>query len=193
VQCLLVCCPLSAPLTKRNASDTRAPPPSAPRQYVLKRDGRHEPVLFDKITARIKKLCWGLNADYVDATLITQKVVQGVYPGVTTFELDELAAETCAYMSTQHPDFSTLAARISISNLHKKTEKIFSNNIETFHNYTHPKTGSPAPLIADDVYDFVMENKERLNGECPGGGGRCVENWEGARGGVCGRGGGGLR
>ena len=131
--------------------------------YVLKRDGRHEPVLFDKITARIKKLCWGLNADYVDATLITQKVVQGVYPGVTTFELDELAAETCAYMSTQHPDFSTLAARISISNLHKKTEKIFSNNIETFHKYTHPKTGSPAPLIADDVYDFVMENKERLN------------------------------
>ena len=142
------------------------PSPSAPLQYVLKRDGRHEPVLFDKITARIKKLCWGLNADYVDATLITQKVVQGVYPGVTTFELDELAAETCAYMSTQHPDFSTLAARISISNLHKKTEKNFSNNIETFHKYTHPKTASPAPLIADDVYDFVMENMERLNGEC---------------------------
>ncbi|TMW55706.1 hypothetical protein Poli38472_010588 [Pythium oligandrum] len=128
--------------------------------YVLKRDGRQEDVSFDKITARISKLCDGLNADYVDPVKITQKVVAGVYPGVTTSELDELAAETAAYCATQHPDFSKLAARISISNLHKNTNKLFSDNIELFYHNKHEKNGMDAPLIATDVYEIIMKNKD---------------------------------
>lgn len=131
--------------------------------YVLKRDGRREDVKFDKITARITKLCYGLNEQYVDPIKISQKVVAGVYPGVTTSELDELAAETAAYQSTQHPDFSRLAARIAVSNLHKNTNKLFSDNIELFYRNTHEKNGQPAPLIADDVYEIVMANKDALN------------------------------
>lgn len=131
--------------------------------YVIKRDGRREDVKFDKITARITKLCYGLNAEYVDPVKISQKVVAGVYPGVTTSELDELAAETAAYCATQHPDFSKLAARISISNLHKNTNKLFSDNIELFYNNKHEKNGQAAPLIAKDVYEIVMKNKDVLN------------------------------
>jgi hypothetical protein len=131
--------------------------------YVLKRDGRKEDVKFDKITARINKLCYGLNADYVDPIKISQKVVAGVYPGVTTSELDELAAETAAYCATQHPDFSKLAARISISNLHKNTNKLFSDNIELFYHNKHEKNGMDAPLIADDVYEIIMKNKDVFN------------------------------
>lgn len=131
--------------------------------HVIKRNGKEQVVSFDKITARISKLCYGLNTDYVDPVKISQKVVAGVYPGVTTSELDELAAETCAYQSTQHPDFSQLAARISISNLHKNTNKVFSDNIELFHKNRHPKTKAVAPLIADDVYDIIMKNKDALN------------------------------
>ncbi len=94
---------------------------------------------------------------------ITQKVIQGVYPGVTTVELDELAAQTAAYNATQHPDFSILAARISVSNLHKMTKKKFSENIEIFHKYIHPKTGEPAPLVSDKLYKIVMDNKETFD------------------------------
>lgn len=85
--------------------------------FVVKRLGQHEPVMYDKITLRIEKLCTGLDRRYVDPTVITQKVAQGVFSGVTTSQLDELAAETAAYMTTQHPDYGTLAARISVSNL----------------------------------------------------------------------------
>ncbi|CAI5747483.1 unnamed protein product [Peronospora destructor] len=131
--------------------------------YVIKRDGRREDVKFDKITARITKLCYGLNPDYVDAIKISQKVVAGVYPGVTTSELDELAAETAACQSTQHPDFSKLAARIAVSNLHKNTNKVFSDNIDVFHKNVHEKTRAAAPLIADDVYEIVMQHKDELN------------------------------
>jgi len=130
---------------------------------VIKRNGRQEVVKFDKITARITKLCYGLNSDYVDPVKISQKVVAGVYPGVTTSELDELAAETAACCATQHPDFSKLAARISISNIHKNTNKVFSDNIELFFHNKHSSTGMNAPLIADDVYEIIMENKDALN------------------------------
>jgi ribonucleoside-diphosphate reductase alpha subunit len=126
--------------------------------YVLKRDGRKEPVLFDKITARIEKLCYGLDENFIEPILISQKVVQGVYPGVTTSELDELAAETAAYMSTQHPDFSKLAARISMSNLHKSTSDSFMETIEKLHKYVHPRTGLNAPLISDEVHAIVKAN-----------------------------------
>ena len=90
--------------------------------YVIKRDGRKEPVMFDKITARIRKLCYGLNP-LVDPVKISLRVIEGLYDGVTTSELDNLAAEVAATMTTAHPDYAKLAARVSVSNLHKNTKK----------------------------------------------------------------------
>jgi len=100
--------------------------------FVVKRCGKSESVHFDKITSRITKLCYGLDPKHVDPVVIAQKVIQGVYPGVTTKELDELAAQTAASFATQHPDYSVLAARISVSNLHKQTKKKFSEVAEDF-------------------------------------------------------------
>lgn len=125
--------------------------------YVIKRDGRREIVHFDKITSRINKLCYGLDPAHVDATIISQKVVPGLYPGVSTIELDELAAQTAASLATKHPDFSTLAARISVSNLHKQTSKVFSDVVEVLHKNIHPKTGQAAPLVSDELYQIVMK------------------------------------
>lgn len=131
--------------------------------FVFKRDGKKEVVHFDKITSRINKLCYGLDPEHVDAAVISQKVVQGVYPGVTTVELDELAAQTAASMATQHPEYSILAARISVSNLHKQTSKVFSDVVEVLHNHIHPKTGQPSPLVSEELYAIVQENKDVLN------------------------------
>ncbi|KAI8062316.1 ribonucleoside-diphosphate reductase large chain [Gilbertella persicaria] len=131
--------------------------------FVYKRDGRRERVAFDKITARINKLCYGLDMNYVDPVAITQKVISGVYQGVTTIELDNLAAETAAYMTTTHPDYALLAARIAISNLHKETKKVFSQVVEDLYNYINPKTEKLSPMIAKDIYEIVMANAERLN------------------------------
>lgn len=129
---------------------------------VVKRDGRKQPVKFDKITARIKKLAYGLDP-MVDIIEVAQKVCAGVYNGVTTSELDDLAAETAAYMSTKHHDYSLLASRIAISNLHKNTLKSFSKTIDILYHYQSPKTKSPAPLIADDVYSIVMKHAHVLD------------------------------
>jgi len=120
-------------------------------------------VRYDKITSRIKKLCYGLDAKYIKPNQITQKVIQGVYDGVTTHELDELAAQTTAYMATQHPDFSVLAARISVSNLHKSTDKTFSDVVEKLHKHVHPKTKKPAALISDETYATVQKHKDAIN------------------------------
>jgi len=130
--------------------------------FVKKRDGRTEAVQFDKITARIKKLCYGLNA-LVDPTKVAMKVIEGLYDGVTTSELDNLAAEVAATMTVQHPDFALLASRISVSNLHKNTEKSFSETMELLYNYVDPKTGEKAPLLADDVYEIIKNNAEQLD------------------------------
>ncbi|CAO3626822.1 unnamed protein product [Cunninghamella blakesleeana] len=131
--------------------------------FVYKRDGRQEAVAFDKITARINKLCYGLDTNYVDPVAITQKVISGVYQGVTTVELDNLAAETAAYMTTTHPDYAILAARIAISNLHKETKKAFSQVIEDLYSYVNPKTGKSASMISEKMYQVVQKNAERLN------------------------------
>ncbi|EJU03292.1 ribonucleotide reductase alpha subunit [Dacryopinax primogenitus] len=131
--------------------------------YVFKRDRRKERVAFDKITARIQKLCYGLDQDHVDPFEITKKVIAGVYPGVTTVELDNLASETAAYLTTKHPDYAILAARIAISNLHKETKKLFSQVIEDLYTYVNPKNGRHSPMIAKDIYDIVQENKEVLD------------------------------
>lgn len=131
--------------------------------YVIKRDGRQEKVHFDKITARIKKLAYGLNESFVDPVIVAQKVCLGVYKGVTTIELDELAAETAAGFTSRHPDYGKLAARIAVSNLHKSTLKSFSETVTLLHKYIEPKTREAAPLIADNVYEFIMQNKDALN------------------------------
>ncbi|CAO3587383.1 unnamed protein product [Absidia cylindrospora] len=131
--------------------------------YVYKRDGRQEQVAFDKITARINKLSYGLDTKFVDPVAITQKVISGVYQGVTTVELDNLAAETAAYMTTTHPDYAILAARIAISNLHKETNKVFSHVIEALYTYVNPKTGKLSPMISDETYQVIMKNADRLN------------------------------
>jgi len=130
--------------------------------FVYKRDGRKEPVHFDKITSRIKKLSWGLDP-CVDAATVTQKVISGVYAGVTTTELDNLTAQTAAHMVTKHPDYALLASRITVSNLHKQTKKVFSDVVSDLYNYMNPKTGKHGPLIAKDIYDIIMENKDKIN------------------------------
>ena len=127
--------------------------------YVLKRDGRKEPVKFDKITARTKKLCYGLDA-MVQPEMVAMKVIEGLYDGVTTSELDSLAAEVAASKTIEHPDYALLASRISVSNLHKNTKKSFSDTVEDLHNYIDPITGENASLIAEDVYKIVKDNAE---------------------------------
>lgn len=131
--------------------------------FVIKRDGRKEPVHFDKITARINKLSFGLNSTFVVSHRVAQNVIQGLYDGVTTTELDELAARTSASMTVIHPDYAVLAARIAVSNLHKNTKKNFSRIVEELYNYIDPKTNKQAPLIADDVYQIIMANRDRLD------------------------------
>jgi ribonucleoside-diphosphate reductase alpha chain len=129
---------------------------------VLKRDGKTEPVMFDKITARIKKMCYGLN-DIVTPVKVAMRVIEGLYDGVTTSELDNLAAETAATMTTAHPDYAKLAARIAVSNLHKNTKKSFSETMDDLYFYVNPRTDKKAPLLADDVYAIIKENAEKLD------------------------------
>ena len=130
--------------------------------YVVKRDGRQEPVMFDKITARVKKLCYGLS-EFVDPVKISMRVIEGLYDGVTTSELDNLAAETAASMTTSHPDYAKLAARISVSNLHKNTKKSFSEVMTDLYEYVNPRTSKKAPMVADEVYAVIMENKDAID------------------------------
>ncbi len=130
--------------------------------YVVKRDGHKEPVMFDKITARVRKLCYGLNP-LVEPTKVAMRVIEGLYDGVTTSELDNLAAEVAATMTIAHPDYAHLAARISVSNLHKNTKKTFSEVMTDLYAYVNPRTGKKAPLIADDVYKVIKENADLLD------------------------------
>jgi ribonucleoside-diphosphate reductase alpha chain len=130
--------------------------------FVVKRDGRKESVKFDKITARISKMCYGLNPS-VDSVKIAMKVIEGVYDGVTTVELDNLAAEIAATNAATHPDYAQLASRIAVSNLHKNTKKSFSQTIHDLFTYVDPKTGQNAGMIADDVYKVVQENAPLLD------------------------------
>merc|ERR1712038_1674279 len=133
------------------------------KMVVLKRDGRSETVHFDKITSRIEKLCYGLASEYLDIPAITLKVINGLYPGVTTVELDNLAAEMAATMTTKHPDYAVLAARIVVSNLHKETKKQFSEVIEDLFSMKHEQTGVPIPMISEKYYRIVKANADRLN------------------------------
>lgn len=131
--------------------------------FVVKRDGTEQQVMFDKITSRVNKLSYNLDMEHVDPGLITQKVISGIYKGVTTVELDSLAAETAAAMTVQHPDYAVLAARIAVSNLHKETKKTFTETMDDLYNYINPKTGKPAPLLSDKTYGIIKKNADRLN------------------------------
>ncbi|CAG02916.1 unnamed protein product, partial [Tetraodon nigroviridis] len=156
-------------------------------------DGRQEAVSFDKITSRVQKLCYGLNSEFVDPVStnrqcgpvgqtgplcvlvpvtrllwlcqaqITLKVIQGLYSGVTTAELDTLAAETAATLTTKHPDYAILAARIAVSNLHKETKKVFSDVMEDLYNYVNPLNKLHSPMISKETLHIIRENKARLN------------------------------
>jgi hypothetical protein len=156
--------------------------------YVVKRDGRQERVMFDKITARINKLAYELDHRYIDTAAIAQKarvqppraragacrradrrrvrgpqVVAGMYQGVKTSDLDILAAETAAYLTTQHPDYAILAARIAVSNLHKETKKRFSEVMAELYTHISPVTGRHAPLLSDEVHAAIQANADRLD------------------------------
>jgi ribonucleoside-diphosphate reductase alpha chain len=131
--------------------------------HVFKRDGRKESVKFDKVTARIERLCYGLDPKHVDPLDVAKKVIQGIYDGVTTSELDNLAAEIAASLTTKHPDYALLASRIAVSNLHKNTKKSFSETMKDLYSYVSPKTGQKASLIARDVYKIIEKNAELLD------------------------------
>ncbi|HQX45141.1 MAG: ribonucleoside-diphosphate reductase subunit alpha [Saprospiraceae bacterium] len=130
---------------------------------VIKRNGKREDVSFDKITARIKKLCYGLDANFVDAIEISKKVILGLFNGVSTSELDNLAAETAASFAAVHPDYALLAARIAISNLHKNTNKSFSETMEALYNYVDPNTNQKAGLISDETIEVIRQNADKLD------------------------------
>ena len=132
--------------------------------YVVKRDGKRELVQFDKITARIKKLCYSLH-ESVDPQRVAMRVIEGVYDGVTTTELDNLAAEVAATNAVTHPDYASLASRIAVSNLHKSTKKSFAYTMNELHNYVDPVTGDPASLIAEDVHEIIQTNAEFLDSQ----------------------------
>ncbi|MGB4399374.1 MAG: ribonucleoside-diphosphate reductase subunit alpha, partial [Daejeonella sp.] len=131
--------------------------------FVIKRNGRKEAVKFDKITARIEKLCYGLNSSLVDPIDVAKKVIEGLFDGVTTSELDNLAAETAASLTTKHPDYALLASRIAVSNLHKNTVKSFSDTMRKLHQYVDPKIGKAASMIADDIMEIIEANSSILD------------------------------
>ena len=131
--------------------------------FVTKRDGSKEAVRFDKISNRIKKMTYGLNTDFVDWMGISQKVIAGIYDGISTVELDNLAAETAASLIPSHPDYSILASRIAVSRLHKTTKKKFSETIEDLYHYIDPETGKPAGLINDSTFEAVQKNKDKFD------------------------------
>jgi len=130
---------------------------------VIKRDGRRESVKFDKVTARIEKLCYGLNMDFVSPIAVAMKVIDGIYDGVSTVELDNLAAETAASLTTKHPDYAILAARIAVSNLHKVTSKSFSSTMKRLYTYEDPKNGENASLLAKDVWEIIHKHAATLD------------------------------
>lgn len=130
---------------------------------VVKRDGRRESVRFDKITARIENLCYELDPKFIQPIEVAKKVIDGLYDGVTTTELDNLAAEVCASLTVKHPDYAILAARIAISNLHKTTSQSFSNTMKRLYTYVNPVTGANAALIDPEVYGIIKSNAARLD------------------------------
>src|SRR5580698_7672295 len=131
--------------------------------FVIKRNEKRESVKFDKITARIEKLCYGLDRRFVNSIDVAKKVIEGLYDGVTTTELDNLAAETAASLTVKHPDYALLASRIAVSNLHKNTTKSFSGTMKLLYECSDSKTGKWVPLLSDEVWQIISDNAELLD------------------------------
>jgi len=132
------------------------------KSFVIKRDGQQEEVKFDRVTDRLQALCGGLNPKYVDPVRVAQKVIEGMYNGIKTADIDTLAAETCAYMSQRHPDFSILAARVAVSNLHKNTSSSFLETSNMLFHYVD-KQGRPSPLLSEEVWQFISAHGQELD------------------------------
>ncbi|XP_012529979.1 ribonucleoside-diphosphate reductase large subunit [Monomorium pharaonis] len=133
------------------------------KMHVIKRNGRKEDVHFDKITSRIAKQCYNLDMNYVDPSAVAIQVIRGLYSGVTTVVLDNLAAETAATMATNHPDYAILAARIDVSNLHKETKKTFSEVMHDLYYAKNSVTNEHTPIINEHYYNIIKNNAERLD------------------------------
>ncbi len=133
--------------------------------FVTTRSGKKEPVKFDKITLRISKLTYGLNAGFIDAMEVAKRTIQGLFDGITTEELDNLSAEVAAYMTSTHPDYSKLAGRIAVANLHRKTSDSFTDTIDKLYNFVNKTTGEKSPAISKSLYDFAHEHAERISSE----------------------------
>lgn len=133
--------------------------------HVITRSGTKEPVRFDKILERIERLTFDLNSEYVDSAEVAQKTIHGLYDGIKTEELDNLSAEVAAYMSSVHHDYSMLAARIAVANLHRSTSDSFFTTICKLYHYNSPITGDHAPLISKELYDIVEKHDQRLQKE----------------------------
>ncbi|MEC8735365.1 MAG: ATP cone domain-containing protein, partial [Candidatus Thermoplasmatota archaeon] len=118
---------------------------------VVNRQGEKEDVRFDAIHEKLSRLADGLNTEYIDTGLVTKLTIEGLYDGVTTRELDQLAAETAASLASHHPEYSKLAARICIDDLHRSTKDDFSEVINDLRNYIDPESGDHAPLISEEV------------------------------------------
>ena len=122
--------------------------------FVVKRDGQMERVLFDKITKRITILCSGLDTSYVDPVMITQRLVKEIHNGIRTTEIDTLSAEVAAYMTTIHPDYATLAARILVSNLHKETTDDFVAAMRLCHDQG---------LVCDELMNVAIKSANEIH------------------------------
>ncbi|KAM7539655.1 hypothetical protein Aperf_G00000029646 [Anoplocephala perfoliata] len=133
--------------------------------YVVKRDGRHQKICCKKISVRLERLCYGLHMEFIDIPKITDKVVEGLYPGVPTSQLDSLAAEVCASLTVKHYDHGILAARVHVSNLHKETPNRFSIAMEDLFNYINPKTKTHTPMVSEELIDIVRRNRDRIDSE----------------------------
>ena len=130
---------------------------------VVNRKGEREDVRFDAILDKLRRLAEGLDPKWVDPANLTKLTIEGLYDGVTTRELDQLAAETAASLVSHHPDYSKLAARICVDDLHRSTKEVFTDVITDLREYIDPESKKHAPLISEEVYDIIMANADVLN------------------------------
>jgi ribonucleoside-diphosphate reductase alpha chain len=130
---------------------------------VTKRNGKKEPVMLDKIVDRITQQTYGLDQKWISPFDVAQKVIAGVAPYIKTSVLDQLAMETAASLTTKHPDYSVLAARIAITALHKETKKSFSETVEDLYKYVNPKTGKKSPIVSESFYNIVRKYADELD------------------------------
>jgi ribonucleoside-diphosphate reductase alpha subunit len=149
-----------SPMVGETTQEKVTPSAFKSKRYVIKRKGFTQEMRFDKITARIERFCYGLDADYVDPSSVAQSIMENVHSGVKTSQIDELAAEKCAINAFKHPDFSILAGRIAVSNLHKMTKHSWAETVQDLYAYVHPKTEEPAPVVSKEFRDLVVENAE---------------------------------